>query len=150
MAEFTPINTQAELDAILGPRLQRERENAVKPYADYQQIKDSLEAANKTLGEKDATIADLNNQLKGTRTDLAKTRTALAKGLPLEVVNSLRGETEEELGKSADALALLSPKPKNEPEPARNPDPVNGTGREGARAAGYAALLSGLNLGETD
>lgn len=145
MAEFTPINTQAELDAILGPRLQRERENAVKPYADYQQIKDSLEAANKTLGEKDAAIANLNNQLKGTRTDLAKTRTALAKGLPLEVVESLRGETEEELGKSADALALLTSRAKTAPEPAHNPDPVTGpAGSGGALSAGYAQLLSSL------
>ena len=146
MADFKPIESQEELDALLAPRLQREREKAVKPFEDYQSIKDALDKANKTLGEKDSTIADLQNQLRGARTDLAKTRTALAKGLPLEVVESLRGETEEELGKSADALRVLGGmKQPAEPEPASNPDPVPGGG-ENKHQAGYGQLLDSLGL----
>lgn len=148
MAEFKPIETQEELDALLAPRLQREREKAVKPFEDYENIKNQLAAATKTLGEKDGTIADLQNQLRGARTDLAKTRTALAKGLPLSVVESLRGETEEELGKSADALNVLAGMKKSEPEPASNPDPVKGSGGADRYQAGLGKLLDGLGLEE--
>lgn len=146
MPDFKPINTQEELDALLAPRLERERKKAAEPFADYAQIKNDLAAANKTLGEKEAAIADLNTQLKSARTDLAKTRTALAKGLPLSVVESLRGETEEELGKSADALAVLAGAKKNEPEPARETDPVPTGSKADAYSTGLGRLLDGLNL----
>ena len=146
MPDFKPINTQEELDALLAPRLERERKMAAEPFADYQKIKDDLAAANKTLGEKDAAIADLNTQLKSARTDLAKTRTALAKGLPLSVVESLRGETEEELGKSADALAVLAGSKKSEPEPARELDPVSNGSKADAYSAGLGRLLDGLGI----
>lgn len=151
MADFTPITTQEDFDKAINSRLDRERRKAIEPYQDYEQIKSDLAAANKTLGEKDATIAELSNQLKGARADLAKTRTALAKGLPLSVVESLRGETEEELGKSADALSVLMQQQTKQQlaEPAKSTAPAAGSG-VGAKDEGYAQLLEGLHLDTDD
>ena len=148
MADFTPINSQEELDRILAPRLQRERENAVKPFKDYDQIKADLEKANKTLGERDATITELTGQLKSTRTDLAKTRIAFAKGLPPEFAERLRGETDEEIGKDADGLLTLISAQHHGAEPARRTDPVD-SGRKlgGLSVAGMQELINNLNLG---
>lgn len=148
MADFSPINTQEELDQLIAPRLQREREKAVKPFADYDQIKNDLAAANKALGEKDATIADLNTQLKSARTDLAKTRIALDKKLPLEVVAALKGETEEELKGAAEALASYMSAGGRGAEPARSTEPVqSGVKLGGVPLAGMQELLNNLNLG---
>ena len=44
-AAFSPILTQADFDAAITPRLERERRTAVKPYADYESIKTDLSAA---------------------------------------------------------------------------------------------------------
>lgn len=123
MAEFKPIMTQEEFDAAIGPRLQRERETAVKPYADYEQIKKSLGDAQGLLSQRDATIADLNKKVKGYETDSAKTRIALAAGLPYELHARLAGETEDELKKDAEALAkLFGQQEKKDPAPLRDPE----------------------------
>ena len=126
MADFTPIQTQEEFDAAISARLQRERSNAVKPYSDYQQIKDSLATATKTLAERDATIAELTGQLKSSRTDLAKTRIALDKGLPAALAGRLTGETDEELAKDADALLALIGNKQSSAEPAKSTEPAGG------------------------
>lgn len=152
MAEFTPINTQEEFDAAIAARLNREREKAVKPYADYQQIKDDLSAANTSLGEKDATIADLNAQLKSARSDLAKTRIALEKHLPLELAERLRGETEDEMRSDADSLSqLFGDRGRGAPEPARKTEPEKSGGKTGRFSTdSLRETLNNLNIGGSE
>lgn len=128
MADFTPINTQEELDRVLADRLAREREKAVRPYADYEQIKTDLGTARQTLAERDAKITDLNDQLKSARSDLAKTRIALDKGLPLALAERLRGETEDEMKSDADNLAKLFT--------SRAAEPGRSTEKEKAKSTG--------------
>ena len=86
MSEFTPINSQEELDKIISERIKRERESLSKKYADYDDIKKSndergkqlenLTKEMKDLSEKNSTsettINELNSKIKGYETDSVK------------------------------------------------------------------------------
>lgn len=118
MSEFKVIETQEQLDAVLGERLKRERETNEKKYEGYtspdalQKIKDDYEKQIKaledaatetqsTLADKDAKIAEGEKY----RTDLVKTRIALKAGLDMKYADRLRGENEEEWTADAKSLA---------------------------------------------
>lgn len=147
MADFTPIMTQEDFDNALSARLAREREKAVKPYADYEQIKSDLSTAQTTLGERDATIADLNVQLKSTRSDLAKTRIALEKGLPMELANRLTGETEDELRSDADSLSKLFGS-RRQIDPGRSTEKEKAGGKTGRfDTDALREVLNNMNIG---
>lgn len=124
-----PITTQEELNAVIGDRLQREREQAAKRYEGWkspedlqkltEQHNDSLaqltaakdaeikalqEAAEKTKQD----IADRDSKLAESakyKTELDKTRIALAAGLDLKYVDRIKGETEDEWKADAEMLA---------------------------------------------
>lgn len=118
MADFTPINTQEELNNIIGERLRRERETVSKEFeqqiaakdteigtlrTDAETIKKQLEDANQKL----AGLPDLENKLKGYEVASVKSKVAREAGLPYELAERLTGETEEELRKDAEALRKL-------------------------------------------
>lgn len=154
MSEFKPITTQEEFDAAIQSRLERERRTAVAPFADYAQIKADLAALKQTSGQKDSTIAQLQKDLQGARTDLAKTRIAMEKGLPAELAARLTGETEDELRKDADTLVALFSDKKGGAEPSRSHEPARRAtaGKETADHDGlpteaFASVLADLNLG---
>lgn len=134
MADFTPINTQEEFNSRIKERLDEARSAVRQQYADYDSIKKDLETARSDGKKKDQTIADLQDQLKGSRAELAKTRIALEKGLPVEMSARLTGETEEEIRKDAETLAALFKKPKD-PAPLRDPEPGNGNRKDDAMRA---------------
>ena len=119
--EFKPINTQEELNQVISQRLEQARSAERAKFADYDSIKTQLEGLRKDVTAKDTTIADLQGQLKASRSDLAKTRIALEKGLPQELCSRLVGETEEELRADADKLAGFMSKPKSAP-PLKDPE----------------------------
>ncbi len=121
MADFVPINTQEEFDSRIKERLEQARNGVRQQFADYETIKNDLAALKEESGKKDATISDLTNQLKGSRTELAKTKIALEKGLPVEMGARLTGETEEEIRKDAETLAGLIGR-KKDPPPMRDPE----------------------------
>lgn len=116
--EFTPIMTQEDFDAAIKDRLKRDRETQSKRYEGWispedqqkrfgeyeQQIKslqDAATAAEKTLAEKDALIAEGAKY----KTDLEKTRIALAAGLDVKYAGRLVGENEKEWQADAEMLA---------------------------------------------
>ena len=140
MAEFTPISTQEELNQVIGQRLEQARSAERQKYADYDSIKTQLAGLQKDMTEKDGRIAELQSQLKTSRSDLAKTRIALEKGLPQELCSRLVGENEEELRADADKLAGLIAKQKGAP-PMRDPESNNG---ESAEETALRKLLSGM------
>lgn len=147
MADFTPIMTQEDFDAAIASRLQREREKAVKPYQDYDTIKNSLSTAQTDLAARDATIANLNGQLKSTRTDLAKTRIALEKHLPAELADRLKGETEDALRSDADSLMQLLGS-QTPAEPARSTEKDRRGGKTGKfDTDALREVLNNMNLG---
>lgn len=136
MSDFTVIESQEQLDAVLKDRLNRERESTAKKYEGYtspddlQKLKDSYETKIKaledaaqttqqTLDQKDAQIADGEKY----RADLEKTRIAINAGLDIKFADRLRGETTDEWKKDAEELAKdfamahrVAPLGSNEPQ----------------------------------
>ena len=133
MSEFKVIESQEQLDAILGDRVERVKKADEKKYEAYtspedlQALKDSYEhqiselkaESQKALEEKDAQIAEGQKY----KTDLVKTRICLKAGLHVEYADRLRGESEEEWQKDAELLAKdfatahqVAPLGSNEPQ----------------------------------
>ena len=124
MAEFTVIETQEQLDKIIGERIARAEkkaeEAAAKQYADYDDLKKKVsdyEAQITNYGKQltDAqealkTVDDLKAQIKAHETASVKTRIAHEVGLPYELANRLSGETEEEIRKDAETLTQYTTK----------------------------------------
>lgn len=115
---FTPIETQEQLDAIIGERLKRDRETQAKKFDGWKSPEDieeltkelnekitSLEsaatAAEQTIKEKDDKIAEGAKY----RADLEKTRIALKAGLDIKYADRLRGDKAEEWEADAKELA---------------------------------------------
>lgn len=113
-----PITTQEEFDAAIKERLSREREASAKRYEgwtspeDMEKLKeehakevkalqDAAAASEQTIKDKDAALAESAKY----KTDLEKTRIALAAGLKIDYADRLRGETAEEWAKDAKLLA---------------------------------------------
>lgn len=106
--------TQADVERIVGERLGRERGK----YADYDELKakaakfDEVEEQNKTEQQKvldraekaEKRAAEAEARAKAAEVASLRAKVASAKRLPAELVDRLRGETEEEIAKDADAL----------------------------------------------
>lgn len=135
MAEFTPINTQEEFDAMIKSRIERAENKVRSEFADYETIKSNLSAIQSekaTLTEKvsalESQVSELTDKLSASETASVKTRIALEKGLPYEMRDRLTGNTEEEITADAEALVKLfnAQNPSNLPrfsqEPKTNPD----------------------------
>lgn len=158
MSEFKVIETQEELDRLIGERVaraeKRGEEKAAEKYADYEEIKKQLE-------DQKTTIEDLNSQLSAQtesastsaqeledlkakvhkyETDSVRTRVAHEEGLPYELAARLSGEDEETI--RADAKALAELVGKNKPAaPLGGQEPVaQGDSRDSA----FREMLSDL------
>lgn len=121
MSEFTPIETQEQLDSVIGERLSRERKKMSEKYADYDSLKESVGTFETQLSEKNAEIEGLKGQIAGFQKDItdrdqkiakyeadsAKTRIATEFGLPLEFATRLQGASEEEFREDADRLSRM-------------------------------------------
>ena len=105
--EFTPITTQADFDAAIAPRLQRERATAVKPFADYDDIKRERDTLRTDKDDLTAQLTDANAKIKRYEAASVKTRIAHDKGLPYEMAERLNGETEDEISADADRLVKI-------------------------------------------
>lgn len=135
MSDFKIIETQEEFDARISERLKRDREVTAKKYegwtspealaeinAEHEKkikaLQDAAAETEKKLSEKDAEIAEGAKY----RTDLEKTRIALAAGLKIEYADRLRGENADEWKADAETLAkdfaashITAPLGSNEP-----------------------------------
>ena len=118
MSEFKVIETQEQLDAVLGERLKREREtvrkefdgflspeDAAKKYAGYLSPDAEKEKYKDYLSPEEAAKKDA--KIKGYETDSVKTRIAHEAGLSYDAVNFLKGEDEDSIRKSAETLKSL-------------------------------------------
>ena len=129
MSDFKIIETQEQLDAIIGERVKRaERraeERAAEKYSDYDDLKTKAQTYEKQ-------IADLSEQIKGGETKQAeftkqieeltgkvhqyetasvKTKIALETGLPYQLAEKLTGDDEEAIREDAKKLAEFVAKP---------------------------------------
>ena len=104
---FNPINTQEEFDNAIRDRLQRERAK----FADYSELKSANEKLTADLADAKAQsaqeIADLTAKVKAYETAAVKTRIADEFNIPVNARDRLRGETEEEIRKDAEAFSQL-------------------------------------------
>lgn len=97
--EFTPINTQEEFDA-----------RVTELYGDVRDLQGQVTTL---TGERDAhaaTIADLQNQIKGHEESALKHRIAHEKGIPFEMASRLSGKTEDDIRNDADVVAKFMKK----------------------------------------
>ena len=124
MSEFKAIETQEQLDAIIGERIKRERETLVKKYEGYMspddfktkaseydtQIGDlnkQLKEANDKIANHDKEISERDTKIKAYESHSVKTRIAHELGLSYDAVDFLKGEDEETIRKSAESLKSL-------------------------------------------
>lgn len=119
MSDFKTIETQDELDRIIGARLAKQKESFEKQLADYDQLKTAkadLESQVGTLqstieqskaGQEDYTkqISDLTSKVAGYETANLRTRIALQNGLPYDLADRLVGEDEESIKADAERLS---------------------------------------------
>ena len=119
---FTPIETQDQLDAIVGERVARAKETAKKEFegwispdeltkhtADLNERMSALDAQIKSLTEEKESLTtqltEKNSTIAKYETDSVKTKIAIGAGLRMEYADRLKGETEEEWKADAEALA---------------------------------------------
>ena len=119
---FEVIETQEQLDKVIGTRIERAKEAAK---AEFQSKLDELDTLTTKLEEKEgkitslseeietakaaktaneAKIADLTAKVQKYESDSVKTRIARECGLSVELANRLSGDTEEDIRKDAEAL----------------------------------------------
>lgn len=141
--------TQAELEAIIGDRLARERAK----YGDYDDLKskaselDKIREAEKTDLEKlQGAHEETLGKLARVEHDLRITRAAARHGLSEEAAAFLHGETDEEVEEAAKKLAALTNPAGNAGGGTndgganhRRPDPSQGQGSSGDGASSVAA-----------
>lgn len=107
MDDFTPIETQEAFDAAIAEKL--------APYADYdavkaqaaelaQQLAEAKAQAEKYAGY-DEKLAALQKEVRGHETRALRQKIAYETGIPFELADRIRGESEEDIRKDA---ALLS------------------------------------------
>lgn len=131
--EFKPINTQEELNKVIGDRL-AEREKKIRAeYTGYEDLKKQSETWNtekqnyeKTIEDNKTKYDDLDKQLTEAKgkiekyeTDALKTRIAIEAGIPTGLFSYLKGTTEDEIRKSAEELGKFTKGgtlPKADPE----------------------------------
>lgn len=122
---FKPIESQEALDEIVKQRLERQEKTLEAKWNDSH--KDALEKAEKydeleknyndisgkyselenTSKDFSTKISDLENQIKNYQVNEIKTKVAYEKGLSHDVIDRLRGETEEDIRKDADSLVSI-------------------------------------------
>ena len=118
MAEFTPINTQEELDKVISARIQRERDTVGKQYqaqldeqnqkiTGYENQVKELNGQIETLNGQVKEIETLKSQVKAYETSSVKMRIAKETGLPYELAERLSGENEKDIRADAEALGKL-------------------------------------------
>lgn len=126
---FKPIETQEELDNIVKDRIRRAQEKVREEYSDYSDLKSKLstleeqiseyeKSAGETtskIGEYESTIGELSGKIKSYEVDSLKTKTVVSMGLPFEIKDRLKGETEDEIKQDAESLMGIIGKPNIRP-----------------------------------
>ena len=142
--DFKVIETQEQLNAVIGERLERAEKKHSEETAG---LRKEIEALTKGRETDAAKIADLEkknaeaeDKVKKYETAAVKARIAKEYGIPDSLADRLRGATEEELKKDAESLKGVFPK---EHAPLRSTSAAAGKGEKDNNAA-FAALARDL------
>lgn len=136
MSDFTPIETQEQLDKVIGERIRRAEQKAAEKYADYEdlktqnagyvtqisQLQTQLQAQADKAKESEMSIADLTAKVHQYETASVKTKVALEIGLPYQMASRLTGDDEKAIRADAEAMkqligAQVGPAPLGSAEP---------------------------------
>lgn len=136
MSDFTPIETQEQLDKVIGERIRRAEQKAAEKYADYEdlktqnagyvtqisQLQTQLQAQADKAKESEMSIADLTAKVHQYETASVKTKVALEMGLPYQMASRLTGDDEKAIRADAEAMkqligAQVGPAPLGSAEP---------------------------------
>lgn len=156
MSEFQIIETQEQLDKVIGERIRRAEQKAAEKYADYDEIKSQnasyatqiaqlqtqLQAQTDAIKIHEATVADLTTKVRNYETASVKTKVALEMGLPYQMASRLAGDDEASIRADAEAMkALIGQQTPRAPlgDPESNNSKANGTGSL------WAAVASQMN-----
>ncbi len=153
MSDFTPIETQEQLDKVIGERIKRAEQKAAEKYADYEdlktqnagyvtqisQLQTQLQAQADKAKESETSIADLTAKVHQYETASVKTKVALEMGLPYQMASRLTGDDEKAIRADAEAMkqligAQVGPAPLGSTEPS-NTKGGSGTGNLWAAVA---------------
>ena len=148
MGEFTPINTQEELDRVLASRLQRERDTITGKFqaqiterdekiTGFESTIKDLNKQIETLNGQTGRVAELEAKVREYETASVKTRIAREAGLPAELADRLSGADEDAMRADAESLAKLL-KSQQTPAPMYRP---NGEGANDGKDAALKDLL---------
>lgn len=118
MSEFKPINTQEELDAVIGDRLKRERATVEKQYEGFLSPEDAAKQYEGWLSPKETAkkyegwlspeeAAKKDAKIKGYETSSVKMRIAHEQGIPFELIDRLQGEDEKAIRRDAETLSAF-------------------------------------------
>ena len=148
MGEFTPINTQEELDRVLASRLQRERDTVAKSFQAQIDERDqkitgfesTIKDLNKqveTLNGQAGRITELEAKVREYETNSVKMRIARETGLPADLADRITGNDEDAMRADAEGLAKLL-KSQSAPAPMYKP---TGEGANDGKDAALRGLL---------
>lgn len=122
---FTEIKTQEQFDAAIKDRLERQEKSINEKYASqiaelterakgyedlqtsYKALEDSSKGYNSTIEELNTKLKDAEGKLETANLNAMKQKVVIEKGLPLEMVNRLVGNNEEEIAADADAVVSM-------------------------------------------
>lgn len=114
MSDFKVIETQEQLDAVIGERIAKARQKALEEFSDYDQIKSQLSALSSQMAEKDNlinenkdTIASLQSKVQEYESHSVKRRIALEVGISESLADRLVGDDEEAMRKDAESLKAI-------------------------------------------
>lgn len=121
MADFKPIETQEQFDAMIKGRLEQAERSFIEKYGNSEELKTQLETsagqiaeltkqleeANKKIESSRAEMDGLNAKVLKYETDSVKTRVAHEEGLPYEMAARLAGDNEEAIRTDAKELAKM-------------------------------------------
>ena len=121
MAEFTPIETQEQFDAMVKDRITRAERAAAEKYSDYDTIKgqntdltnqiaqltEQIKKQTETINGNKTVVDDLTAKVQAYETASVKTKIALELGIPYQMAERLAGTDEESIRKDAEAMVKL-------------------------------------------
>ena len=135
MSDFTPIESQEQLNAIIGERISRAEQKAAEKYSDYDEVKKQnadyaaqltdlqkqLEEQSEKMKTHQSEVDSLTAKVRDYESSSLKTRIALETGLPYKMAERLTGEDEKAIRQDAEMMVKLMGF--NKVAPIGNPEP---------------------------
>ena len=137
MSDFTPIETQEQLNAIIGERISRAEQKAAEKYSDYDDVKKQNADYASQLADLQKQLEEQSEKIKGHQTEVEtlnakvrdyessslKTRIALETGLPYKMAERLNGTDENSIRQDAEMMVKLMGS--NKTAPLGSPEPTS-------------------------